>query len=256
MIQVTLENKIATITLNRPEKRNALDDQMASSILRELQALKTNDECKVLIIKANGEAFCAGADLDYLKQLQNNSFEENLKDSRSLMMMFKALDEFPKVTIAQVNGAAFAGGCGLASLCDFCFASPESKFAYTEVKIGFIPAIVSVFLGPKIGENNAKKMLLTGQIFSAQEAQSMQLITEVIEPNDLNEYTLNFANQLVKNVSAQSIALTKELLKQIKGKTLDEQLEMAAEANAKARANDDCKKGINAFLNKEKINWN
>ncbi len=256
MIQVTLENKIATITLNRPEKRNALDDQMASSILHELQALKTNDECKVLIIKANGEAFCAGADLDYLKQLQNNSFEENLKDSRSLMMMFKALDEFPKVTIAQVNGAAFAGGCGLASLCDFCFASPESKFAYTEVKIGFIPAIVSVFLGPKIGENNAKKMLLTGQIFSAQEAQSMQLITEVIEPNDLNEYTLNYANQMVENVTAQSIALTKELLKQIKGKTLDEQLEMAAEANAKARANDDCKKGINAFLNKEKINWN
>lgn len=256
MIECHIENKIATITLNRPEKRNALDHQMAQAIHEALIQLKDDENCKVLVIKANGEAFCAGADLSYLKTLQSNSYEQNLEDSTSLMEMFKALDAFPKITIAQVEGAAFAGGCGLVSLCDFSYATPESSFAYTEVKIGFIPAIVSVFLSAKIGENRAKKMLLTGDIFTAEQALNMQLITAIADKETISTVVNELASKLVKTVSADSIQITKQLLSDIKGKTLNEQLNMAAEANAKARSSNDCKKGINAFLNKEKLSWN
>ena len=255
MVLLTIENRIATLTLNRPEKRNALNDEMASMLLNHLESLKNNDACKVLIIKANGDAFCAGADLSYLQKLQNNSYEENLADSISLMQMFKALYEFPKVTIAQVEGPAFAGGCGLAGLCDFCFASPDAQFAYTEVKIGFIPAIVSVFLSPKIGENPAKQMLLTGDVYTALEAKEMRLVNKIVDSDLIDKEVLEFALKLVRSVSSESIALTKTLLNNIKGHSLDDQLEMAAAANAQARASNDCKKGISAFLNKEKLTW-
>lgn len=255
MILLTIENRVATLTLNRPEKRNALNDEMASILLSHLNSLKDNEDCKVLIIKANGDAFCAGADLGYLQKLQNNSYEENLADSKSLMQMFKALYEFPKVTISQVEGPAFAGGCGLAGLCDFCFASPEAQFAYTEVKIGFIPAIVSVFLSPKIGENLAKQMLLTGDVYTALEAKEMRLVNKIVDSSTINEQVLEFALKLVKTVSSESISMTKSLLNNIKGYSLDEQLEMAAKANAHARASKDCKRGISAFLNKEKLAW-
>jgi methylglutaconyl-CoA hydratase len=255
MILLNIENRIATLTLNRPEKRNALNDEMASMLLNHLDSLRDNDDCKVLIIKAKGEAFCAGADLSYLQKLQNNSYEENLADSTSLMQMFKALYEFPKVTIAQVEGPAFAGGCGLAGLCDFCIASPEAQFAYTEVKIGFIPAIVSVFLSPKIGENLAKQMLLTGDVYTALEAKEMRLVNKIVDSSSIDNEVLEFALKLVKTVSSESIALTKTLLNNIKGHSLDEQLQMAAEANAQARASNDCKKGISTFLNKEKLSW-
>lgn len=255
MIQLSIENRIAYLTLNRPEKRNALNDEMAAAIRNTLNELKNDPNCKVLVIQANGEAFCAGADLAYLQKLQNNSYDENLADSRALMDMFKALYEFPKVSIAKVNGPALAGGCGLAGLCDFVFATPESSFGYTEVKIGFIPAIVSVFLGPKIGENAAKAMLLTGKVFDAAKAKEMGIVHELTDLQHLDEKVRTFAHDLVKGVSAQSIELTKKLLNSIRGLTLDEQLEMAAKANAEARATDDCKKGISAFLNKEKLSW-
>jgi methylglutaconyl-CoA hydratase len=255
MVLLTIENRIATLTLNRPEKRNALNDEMAKELLLHLTTLKDNDECKVLIIKANGEAFCAGADLAYLQKLQSNSYEDNLLDSMSLMQMFKALYSFPKITIAQVEGPAFAGGCGLAGLCDFCFATPEAQFAYTEVKIGFIPAIVSVFLSPKIGENIAKQMLLTGDVYTALEAKEMRLINEIVERDLISSQVFEFAAKLVRTVSADSIRLTKGLLNDIKGFSIGEQLEIAAKANAQARGTNDCKKGIAAFINKEKLNW-
>jgi methylglutaconyl-CoA hydratase len=255
MIECHIENKIASLVLNRPEKRNALDDQMAAAIHQTLIELDKNPGCKVLIIKAKGEAFCAGADLGYLQKLQNNSYEENLKDSTALMAMFKALDSFSKITISQVEGAAFAGGCGLAGLCDFSFATPDSKFAYTEVKIGFIPAIVSVFLSAKIGENKAKEMFLSGKIYSARDAHNMQLINDVIPSENMSTHVQQFAQKLVENVSTDAIKLTKQLLRDIKGKTLDEQLTIAAQANAHARSTKDCKKGIQAFLNKEKLIW-
>ncbi len=256
MIDLSWEGKIAILTLNRPEKRNAFNNEMVMILTNFLNELKENKLCRALLIKAKGDAFCAGADLEYLQTLQKNTYQENLEDSNQLMAFFKLLDEFPKFTLSQIEGAAFAGGCGIASVTDFCFATPNSQFAYTEVKIGFIPAIVSVFLSAKIGENKAKELLLTGKIIDAETAKKYSLITDIFEKDDINDFSINFLNNLIQTTSPQSIELTKSLLKEMKGLSLNEKLSLASEYNAKARSTDDCKHGIKSFLNKEKINWN
>mgnify|MGYP001450462674 CR=1 FL=1 len=255
MVQVEIKNRVAYLTLNRPEKRNSLNDEMAQAIHQSLIELKTNFECKVLVVKGNGESFCAGADLSYLQKLQNNSFEENLADSKALKNMFLELYTFPKISIAQVHGAALAGGCGLATLCDFVYSTPGAQFGYTEVKIGFIPAIVSAFLMSKIGENLSNELLLTGKLVDADTALSYRLINGIINENEMNEKIAEMAEKWTQTVSSNSIMMTKKLLYQFKEKTLIENLELACQFNAETRASDDCKKGISAFLNKEKIVW-
>ncbi len=255
MIEVSIENRIGTILLNRPEKRNALNSEMTLQLTQALLQLKNDDTCKIVVIRSSGDAFCAGADLAYLQQLQANTYEQNLEDSTQLMQMFSALYHFPKITIAQVEGPALAGGCGLAGLCDFCYATPQSTFGYTEVKIGFIPAIVSVFLTRKIGENFAKQLLLTGDIISSEAALKMSMITGVVDAEQIHQNVKGIAEKLSKTISAESIKLTKQLLSEFPGKSITEQLSLAARFNADARASADCKKGINAFLQKEKLSW-
>src|SRR3984885_643105 len=157
-IQLTCDDAVATITLNRPEKRNAI----------------------VLILTGAGKAFCSGMDLDNLSALLGRTAEQNLKDSETMVRLFRSLYEFPKVTIAAVNGPAIAGGTGLALLCDFTLAVPDAKFGYTEVRIGFVPAIVSTFLLRQVGEKMARDLLLTGRIFGAEEAQRFGLVNEIV----------------------------------------------------------------------------
>lgn len=250
-----VQERVGYITLNRPEKRNALSFDFVQQIKDALVVAERDEQCKVIVIRANGEAFCAGADLSYLQQLQQNSFEENLADSQHLMQLFQLIYYNKKVVIAQVNGAALAGGSGLATVCDFCFATPESSFGYTEVKIGFVPAIVMVFLVRKVTEHIAKKLLLTGEVFNAARALEYGLINEVVEASKLEETVNTFATKLCKQASAQSLSMVKEMLAQVQQLSLDEGLQYAASMNANARATDDCKRGIAAFLNKEKLSW-
>jgi methylglutaconyl-CoA hydratase len=171
------------------------------------------------------------------------------------MQLFQLIYNNKKVVIAQVNGAALAGGSGLATVCDFCFATPESSFGYTEVKIGFVPAIVMVFLVRKVTEHVAKKLLLTGEVFNAQKALEYGLINEVIDADKLEETVFEFASKLCRQTSAQSLSMVKEMLCQVQQLSLDEGLNYAANMNANARATEDCKRGIAAFLNKEKLSW-
>jgi methylglutaconyl-CoA hydratase len=163
------QDRIGYITLNRPEKRNALSHELVSELKEKFLQAENDKDAKVIVLKANGEAFCAGADLAYLQELQNFSFEQNLADSNHLKELFVQIYKLKKVVIAQVHGHALAGGCGLATICDFVFAVPEAKFGYTEVKIGFIPALVSVFLLKKIGEQKAKYLLLSGDLLLGEE---------------------------------------------------------------------------------------
>jgi methylglutaconyl-CoA hydratase len=207
------------------------------------------------VLKANGEAFCAGADLGYLQQLQNFSFDENLKDSSHLKELFLQIYTHPKVVIAQVQGHALAGGCGLATICDFVFSVPEAKFGYTEVKIGFIPAIVMVFLIRKIGEGRAKELLLGGDLFTAEQMLQMGLLNKVISAAAVEQEVSVFSKRLVETNSGESMRLTKQMIANVQSKSLDEALQYAAEMNAQARGTDDCKRGISAFLNKEKLIW-
>src|SRR5690242_4169073 len=174
-LQLALDSAIATLTLNRPDKRNAITYELIDELLRALKEVETSP-ARVLIITGAGKAFCSGMDLENLKGLVGRTPEQNLEDSRTMASLFRTLYEFPKPTIAAVNGAAIAGGTGLALLCDFTIAAPEAKFGYTEVRIGFLPAIVSVFLRRQVGEKIARDLLLTGRIFDAREALQLGLI--------------------------------------------------------------------------------
>ena len=255
LVKYTVNNRIGYVTLNRPEKRNALSYEMVTDLKKVFQTAEEDENCKVIVLNAEGKVFCAGADLAYLQQLQNNTFEENLEDSTHLMELFKQIYTCSKVVIAKVHGHAIAGGCGLATVCDFSFTTPEAKFGYTEVKIGFIPAIVKVFLLRKIGEGKSKELLLSGELIDAEKALQFGLINKVISAETLTEEVDNFAKMLCETNSSQSMAYTKQMIAEVQNMTLEEGLNYASKMNATARASEDCKKGIGAFLNKEKLTW-
>lgn len=248
-------NRIGFITLNRAEKRNALNSQMVTELKQAFSQAKEDNNCKVIVLKANGKAFSAGADLAYLQELQNNSFEENYADSSHLKELFEQIYAHPKIVIAQVEGHAIAGGCGLATVCDFVYAVPEAMFGYTEVKIGFVPAIVMFFLLRKVNEKRTKELLFSGKLISAKTALEYELINEVVAADEMAKTVEDFAQKLITECSADSLALTKEMIANIQHLEMSQALDYAAKANAKARDTADCKAGISAFLNKEKINW-
>jgi methylglutaconyl-CoA hydratase len=255
MVDYSVKERIGRITLNRPEKRNALSPEMVEGLKRAFDQAAKDDQVKAIILNAQGEAFCAGADLAYLQQLQNFSVEENLADSIQLKELFLSVYTHPKVVIAQVQGHALAGGCGLASICDWVFAVPEAKFGYTEVRIGFIPALVSVFLLRKVGEGTARELLLGGELISAERAQAIGLINRIVSADKLESEVIDFTSRLIASNSSESMKLTKKLMAEVPGMTMMQALQHAAESNAHARGTDDCKRGIEAFLNREKIIW-
>lgn len=254
-VEVEIKERVGYIILNRPDKRNALNAEFAEELKQAFREAEKNDSIKVIVLKANGSAFCAGADLGYLKSLQANSFEENLEDSNNLMELFKLIYHLKKIVIAQVEGHAIAGGCGLATVCDFVYAVPDVKFGYTEVKIGFIPAIVSLFILRKIGETRGKELLLSGDLIDSLVAEKYGLVNKIIPSIEIDEKVFIFARRLCEQNSGQSMSLTKQLIAQVQHLDINDGLDLAANENAKARETEDCKNGIAAFLNKEKLTW-
>ncbi len=251
----TIENKVGSITLNRPEKRNAFNAELVSELKQAFTDADNNAAVKVVVLKGKGEVFSAGADLAYLQSLQKNTYDENLADSSSLMELYKQIYTLSKPVIAQIEGHAIAGGCGLAAICDFSFAVDEAKFGYTEVKIGFVPAIVMVFLLRKIGERNAKDLLLTGKLISAAQAQDLGLINAVVGIENIQSVVDDLCKELIQQTSRASLKATKQMIAAVQEMDLDAALNYAAEMNAKARATDDCKHGIQSFIDKKKPEW-
>jgi methylglutaconyl-CoA hydratase len=252
-IEVGHDGRVATITLNRPDKRNAISFELIDDLRRGLDEVEKSSAL-VVILTGAGKAFCSGMDLENLKALLGRSPEQNLGDSQTMVGVFRALYEFPKVTIAAVNGAAIAGGTGLALLCDFTLAVPEAKFGYTEVRIGFVPAIVSTFLLRQIPEKQARDLLLTGRIFGADEARRMGLVNEIVEPDRLLGRARELAAQLMEN-SPASLRMTKDLLTEHARGQLDAQIEAAVQKNASIRGTPDFREGITSFLEKRKPRW-
>jgi methylglutaconyl-CoA hydratase len=252
-IQLAYDAGVATITLNRPDKRNAISFELIDDLLNALKDVEASNAI-VLILTGAGKAFSSGMDLDNLKALLGRSPEENLKDSATMVRLFRTLYEFPKVTIAAVNGAAIAGGTGLALLCDFTLAVPEAKFGYTEVRIGFVPAIVSTFLLRQVGEKQARDLLLTGRIFGAEEAARMGLVSEIVAPDNLITRARELAALLMEN-SPASLRATKQLLTDHARAELDTQIEAAVRENAAIRTTADFREGIVSFLEKRKPVW-
>jgi len=254
-VQTNVKDRIGYIILNRLEKRNALNAEFVNELKSTLKSYEDQNEVRAIVLKSSGETFCAGADLEYLQQLQNYTFEENLTDSHGLAALFKLIYAFPKPVITIVNGPAIAGGCGLATVGDFCFASPASTFGYTEARIGFIPAIVTIFLKKKVNETISKKLVMTGETFSAAKAFNYGLITEIVEPDIMDAYVHEWVVKLIHNSSSNSLKMIKEMYCTLGYTSLDEDIRYACYMNATARETDDCKKGISAFLSKQKISW-
>ncbi len=247
------EDGIATIALTVPEKRNAISAQMITDLLG---ALLQADEgpARVVIITGSGKSFCAGMDLDELQHLARQTQQKNLEDARRVTKMLYRLHSFPKPVIAAVNGAAIAGGCGIATLADFTIAVPEAKFGYTEVKIGFIPALVSVFLRRRIGDRQVRDLLLTGRIIDAAEALGMGLITEIVPQERLMDRAREIAGLLLA-ASPTAIAQTKKLLLNFDRAAIRAELEVAMEASSDIRMTPDFREGVSAFLEKRPPKW-
>ncbi len=252
-IQLAYDSGIATVTLNRPEKRNAISFELIDDLLAALKEVEASDAI-VLIVTGAGKAFCSGMDLESLKSLLGRHPQQNLEDSRKMVRLFRSLYEFPKVTIAAVHGPAIAGGTGLALLCDFTLATPEAKFGYTEVRIGFVPAIVSTFLLRQVGEKQARDLLLTGRIFGAEEAARLGLVNEIVTPENLLGRARELASLLMEN-SPTSLRATKKLLTDHARAEIDTQIEAAIRENAAIRGTADFREGISSFLEKRKPVW-
>lgn len=252
-LNLIFDSGVATVTLNRPDKRNAISYQLIAELVQALEEVKQSP-ARVLILTGAGKAFCSGMDLENLKSMIDRTPEQSLEDTRTMANLFRTLYEFPKPTIAAVNGPAIAGGTGLALLCDFTLAVPEAKFGYTEVRIGFVPAIVATFLLRQVGEKVARDLLFTGRIFEAGEALRLGLITQIVPPENLMERARQFAAQLIE-FSPLSLAYTKRLLTEHARAELDRQIETAMHENAGIRATADFREGISSFLEKRKPRW-
>jgi methylglutaconyl-CoA hydratase len=252
-IQLAYEGALAVITLNRPDKRNAISYELIEELLAAFGEV-AKSSALVLLLTGAGKAFCSGMDLENLKSLIGRSPEQSLQDTQTMARLFRTLYEFPKPTIAAVNGAAIAGGTGLATLCDFTLAVPDAKFGYTEVRIGFVPAIVSTFLLRQVGEKIARDLLLTGRLFDAAEAQHIGLVSEIVPPENLLVRARELAALLTEN-SPASLRYTKRLLSDAARAGLNEQIDAAVRENAAIRETADFREGITSFLEKRKPKW-
>lgn len=285
---LTLEHEehLSLITLNRPERRNAISMELMEDLPAALDACAEHWSRRAAGAQAGGEAspegggqspsgarangavgggavaitgagsaFCAGMDIETLREMGRLGPAHALTDAQKMARLFQRIYEFPLPTIAAVNGPAVAGGCGLASVCDFTLAAPEAKFGYTEVRIGFLPALVATYLLRQIGEKRARDLLLTGRLIGAQEAQAWGLVTEVVaSAADLLPRTRQLAAELARN-SPASLRATKQLLQDLPVYSRPEALAMAAKANAALRATEDYREGLAAFLEKRPPRW-
>jgi methylglutaconyl-CoA hydratase len=252
-LRLIYDSDLVTLTLNRPEKRNAISAEMIVELLAALEEC-ANGSAQVVILTGAGNAFCAGMDLNYLKEFPSHSPGQIIADARRIAGLFRRIWNFPKPLIAAVNGPAIAGGTGIATLCDFTLAAPEATFGYTEVRIGFMPAIVSAFLVRQIGEKRARDLLLSGRLFTAQEALALGLVSEIVPSEKLLDRARELATTLA-SISPTALACTKQLLVKFAEADLDRELEIAIEESARIRTTSDFREGLAAFLEKRKPVW-
>jgi methylglutaconyl-CoA hydratase len=247
------DGQVATIALTVPEKRNAISERMIADLLGALDQAE-KERVRVVILTGSGKAFCAGMDLEELRHIAHQPQYANLENARRISRLFYRLYSFPKPIVAAVNGAAIAGGSGIATLADFTLAVPEAKFGYTEVRIGFMPALVSVFLRRQVGEKHARDLLLSGRIFDAAEAYRLGLVTEIVPAETLMARAREIAANLLA-ASPTSIVRAKKFLLRFDDAAVRAELEAASEANAEIRSTHDFREGLTSFLERRAPQW-
>jgi methylglutaconyl-CoA hydratase len=247
---------ILLITLNRPEKRNSLNQELVAVFSNKIDEICKDNSIRAVIITGKGKAFCSGADLAYLEKLSHFSESENLEDSQSLAELYLKIYNLPKLTVAMLNGPALAGGCGLTLCCDYIIADRNlAQLGFTEVRIGFIPAIVMNFLVRRIPLHAAYKLVLGAGILSAEKSFHYGLVDMIFESSEIKSETFAFIEKLLGQNSLSAMMTTKKLFRDLLDLPLKEGIDLACKVNAQSRKTADCQKGLNKFLKKEQINW-
>ena len=249
-LTIETENSVQTITLNRPEKRNALNDALINALKAALTEANRNENLRAVIIRGAGTDFCSGADLSALQKIAESDVLENLWDAENLLELLAMIRKIKIPVIAAVHGRALAGGCGLATACDIVLASKSARFGYPEVKIGFVPAMVMAILRRNLSEKKSFELITQGFEFSAAEAREFGLINRVFEDETFDEDVKNYVS-VYEKVSRSAVVLSKKLLYQMDGMNFETALETGAEVNTIARLTEDCRQGIARFLKKD-----
>jgi methylglutaconyl-CoA hydratase len=253
-ISCTFKDKIATVTLNRPEIHNAFNEVMIAELTGVFKKISTDESIRVVVLTGNGKSFSAGADLNWMKKMINYSYEQNLDDSLKLSDLFYLMYSLPKPIIARVNGAAIGGGAGLVAVCDIAIASEDAKFSLSEVKLGLVPACISPYVIRKVGEGRCREFFLTGERLTAQRALQAGLVNQVVPASELDKAVKEKASQLISS-GPKALAMCKELLQKVPGMDFDTAKTYTADMIARMRIGDEGQEGMSAFLNKRKPKW-
>lgn len=251
-----IHDQMCLLTINRVNKHNAFDNHLLEEMQIQLDAAINNDTVRVIVLKANGKHFCAGADLAWMQSMIAYDEKQNLNDSMILARLMYSLHQCPKPTIAMIHGSAFGGGAGLAAACDIAIAAHSARFCFSEVKLGLIPAVISPYVVKAVGERTAQMLFMTAEIFDAARALSLNLVQHLVPDDSLMDFTLNYAKQIINN-APQAVTMSKNLARYVANKNIDEQLvHYTATLIAQKRISAEGQKGLQAFLNKETPNWN
>jgi len=254
-LTVAIAAKVATVTLNRPDVRNAFNEFTIAELALAFNELGRNDAVRAIVLAANGPAFCAGADLNWMKKMAGYSHSENAEDAEKLADMLRTIYLCPKPVVAKVQGDCYAGGMGLVAACDIAVASSGVCFCLSEVKLGLIPATISPYVIKSMGENAARRYFLTAEKFSAQEAHRIGFVHDVVAADALDAHVDNIVKALVTS-SPNAVREAKVLVREITGKTVDSALVVdTAERIANIRASDEGREGVASFLEKRKPSW-
>jgi methylglutaconyl-CoA hydratase len=254
MIEVLKDNDVATLTLNRPEVHNAMNERLVREITNCFKELANDEKIKVIVLTGKGESFCAGADLNWMKSMVMYSKEENIRDSRLLLDMYDAIYNCPKPVIGKINGHAFGGGTGLIAVCDINIAAIGSKFAFSEVKLGIIPSVISTYVVRRIGISNMKRLFITGERFNSEYAKEIGLIDFVTEKDDFNSTVERYVEQL-RSSSPKAIKEIKNLVNNYKKMDIERYKEFTVEKISELRVSEEGQEGMNAFLEKRRPKW-
>ena len=254
-VRVEKTNGVARVTLDRPEVRNAFDDALIARLSEIFRELDTDRQTRVMVLAGNGPAFCAGADLNWMKRIAGYGYEENVRDAAALADMLATLDRMTKPTVARVHGPAFAGGTGLVAACDIALGTPQAKFCFSEAKLGLSPATISPYVIRAIGERAARRYFLSAEVFGADEAYRIGLLSGLVAESELDDTVAALVSHLLAG-GAQAHARIKDLVGAVAGRPIDEPLKNdTARRIAEIRASAEGKEGIASFLEKRKPSW-
>lgn len=253
-LEIEQHHHIATVWLNRPEVRNALNDTMIGELIAAFETLGADDAVRVVTLRGRGKVFCAGADLKWMKATSTSGYEDSLEENRRLARCFYTVYNTPKPTIAVVHGAAMGGANGLLAACDFSYAADDTLFAFSEVRLGLVPATIAPYILKRIGEAKAKELILTGRQFHAKEAAQAGLINQMLQEMELESRVAELIQELLQG-GPISIAASKQLLHDLAAKDLEASIPTTIEAIARARSSAEGQEGMQAFFEKRKPNW-